>query len=128
MVMVAEDNPLNMEIIRRLLEKREITVIQEAVNGQEAVDAFRVSPEGSISAILMDIRMPVMNGLEAASAIRKMARKDATEVPIIALTANAYDEDRQKSLNAGMNEHLTKPLDPALLYSVLEKFICRQTE
>jgi CheY-like chemotaxis protein len=71
----------------------------------------------------MDIRMPIMNGLEAASAIRKMDRKDAASVPIIALTANAYEEDRQKSLNAGMNEHLTKPLDPALLYSVLEKCI-----
>ena len=68
--------------------------------------------------------MPIMNGLEAASAIRKMDRKDAASVPIIALTANAYEEDRQKSLNAGMNEHLTKPLDPALLYSVLEKCIC----
>ncbi|MFA6664025.1 MAG: response regulator [Lachnospiraceae bacterium] len=95
----------------------------EAINGQEAVDAFRAAPEGSINAVFMDIRMPIMNGLEAASAIRKMDRKDAASVPIIALTANAYEEDRQKSLNAGMNEHLTKPLDPALLYSVLEKCI-----
>ena len=123
-VMVAEDNPLNMEIIRRLLEKKGIIIMYEAINGQEAVDAFRAAPEGSINAVFMDIRMPIMNGLEAASAIRKMDRKDAASVPIIALTANAYEEDRQKSLNAGMNEHLTKPLDPALLYSVLEKCIC----
>ena len=119
-VLVAEDNALNLEIVQFLLEDAgaELTA---AVNGQAAVDAFRESPEGYFGAILMDIMMPIMDGLEAARQIRAMARADASTVPILAMTANAFDEDHKKSAEAGMNDHLTKPIQPKLLLDILSK-------
>ncbi len=121
-ILAAEDNPLNMEILTRILEKKGITVIQ-AINGQLAIDAFRASRPFSIDAVLMDVRMPIKNGLEAAAGIRAMDRKDAKSVPIIALTANAYGEDMNKSKEAGMNEHLAKPVQPQLLFATLQKYL-----
>ena len=94
-----------------------------AENGQIAVDMFAQSKEGTYSAVLMDVRMPVMNGLEAAAAIRALDRADAKSIPIIALTANAFDEDVQRSLQAGMNAHLTKPVESDLLFETLEQLI-----
>lgn len=117
-VLLAEDHPLNAQIAVRLLEKQGM-LIEQAQNGQIAVDKFDASPENYYDAVLMDIRMPVMNGLDAAKAIRAMDRNDAKSVAILAMTANAFDEDVQESRAAGMNAHLAKPIDPQKLYQAL---------
>ena len=98
-------------------------VADHAENGKIAVEMFENSPVGTYAAILMDVRMPEMDGLEAATAIRAMDRPDAKRIPIIALTANAFDEDVQRSLQAGMNAHLTKPIEPENLYQALGELI-----
>lgn len=120
-VLLAEDHPLNAEIAMRILEKAGC-VITWTQNGQECVDVFSNSRQDAFDVILMDIRMPVKDGLEAASNIRNLSRADAGKIPIIAMSANAYDEDIQKSLNAGMNAHLAKPVSAALLYAALNKY------
>ena len=94
-----------------------------AENGQIAVDLFAEHEPGYYSAILMDMRMPVMDGLEATRCIRNMEKEDAKSIPIIALTANAFDEDVQRSIQAGLNAHLIKPVEPDALYETLEKLI-----
>lgn len=109
-LLLAEDNALNTEIAVTLLEG-EGAHVTTAENGQKAVEAFRKSEPGTFDAILMDIMMPVMDGLSAARAIRAMDRPDARSIPILAMTANAFEEDARKSMDAGMNAHLTKPLD-----------------
>ena len=109
-ILVAEDNDLNMEISKFQLESAGAKVL-EVHNGQEAVTAFEQSAPGSIDAILMDVMMPVMDGYEATKCIRSMEREDARTVPIIAMTANAFSEDKVTAKQAGMNEHLAKPLD-----------------
>ena len=118
LVLVAEDMELNAEILMDLLEMEDIRS-ERAENGQIAVERFSRHPVGYYDAILMDIRMPVMDGLEAASAIRGLDRPDAKRIPIIAMTANAFDEDVQQSLQAGMNAHLSKPVEPERLYETL---------
>ena len=105
-----------------VLQSREMTV-DVAENGKIAVEKFESQPEGTYDAILMDMRMPEMDGLEATARIRVMDRGDAKTVPIIALTANAFDEDVQRSLQAGLNAHLSKPVDPDSLYEALESLI-----
>ena len=120
-ILVAEDNALNMEIVEFLLRSAGVELI-EAVNGQEAVNLFRASAEGSIDVILMDVMMPVMDGYHATRIIREMNRSDAATVPIFAMTAHAFTEDRRQSREAGMNEHLTKPLDPSALIHALAKY------
>ena len=97
--------------------------LDHANNGRLAVEMFSESAPGYYDAILMDVRMPEMDGLEATAAIRKLDRPDAQRVPIIAMTANAFDEDVQHSLQAGMNAHLSKPVEPEHLYSTLEELI-----
>lgn len=114
-VLLVEDHPLNAEITRRLLEKRGMHVIS-AENGEEAVSEFSASIPHYFDVILMDIRMPVMDGLEATRAIRALDRKDSSLVPIIATTGDAYLNDIEKSRQAGMNAHLSKPIDPHMLY------------
>ena len=109
-ILLVEDNELNMEIAEFLLEN-EGAVLTEAWNGQEAADIFKNNPAGTFDVILMDIMMPVMDGLTATRTIRAMDRADAKEIPIIAMTANAFDEDRKRSREAGMNGHLAKPLN-----------------
>ncbi|MBR1842178.1 MAG: response regulator [Oscillospiraceae bacterium] len=121
-ILIAEDILINAEILTELLEIREITV-DHAENGRIAFEMFRDSAEGTYDAVLMDIRMPEMDGLEATAAIRALPRKDAKTVPIIAMTANAFDEDVQLSLQAGMNAHLSKPIEPDKIYSTLEELI-----
>jgi CheY-like chemotaxis protein len=96
--------------------------VTEAPDGRQAVDLFSASPEGSFDCILMDIMMPVMDGLTAARTIRGLQRKDAATVPIIAMTANAYNEDIRKTREAGMNEHLSKPLDTADLLRAVSSY------
>jgi len=121
-VLVAEDIEMNAEIIMDVLEMEEVES-DHAENGKIAVEMFDQSAPGTYAAILMDIRMPVMDGLEATVAIRALERADAKKIPIIALTANAFDEDVQRSLQAGMNAHLSKPVEPDHLYQTLGELI-----
>lgn len=121
-VMLVEDNEMNMEISEDILRKANLNVIK-AVNGKEAVDTFLQSTPGEIHAILMDIQMPVMGGYEAAEVIRKSSHADAKTVPIIALTANAFAEDIQKALDAGMNGHIAKPISKKGLFALLDKVL-----
>ncbi|MDD3164331.1 MAG: response regulator [Oscillospiraceae bacterium] len=119
-VLLVEDHPINLEIARKMLEKKGCTVIP-ASNGRQAVDLLLTSEPGNYHAVLMDIRMPIMNGLEAARAIRAAARQDLHVLPIIAMTANAFAEDMQQTRGAGMNAHLAKPIDVRLLYQTLQE-------
>lgn len=121
-VLLAEDNELNMEIARFFLENAGMEVTM-ARNGKEAVEIFAVSQERTFDLILMDIMMPVMDGLKAARAIRGMTRRDAREIPIFAMTANAFADDVELSRNAGMNEHLTKPLNEDMLISTIRQYM-----
>ena len=121
-VLLAEDVTINAEIMLMILASREIQA-DLAENGQLALDKFKEHEEGYYDAILMDMRMPVMDGLEATRQIRALDRQDAKEIPIIALTANAFDEDVQRSLQAGLNAHLSKPVDAQALFSTLESLI-----
>ena len=121
-VLLCEDHPLNTLVATKLLEKVGITVIT-AENGSIGVDAFANSEENEFNAVLMDIRMPIMDGLEATTKIRALNRQDAKSVPIIAMTANAFAEDKQLSKSAGMNDHLSKPIEPQLLYKTLADYI-----
>lgn len=121
-VLLAEDILINAEIMKELIAMREAE-IDHAENGKIAVETFEKSPEGYYDAILMDIRMPEMDGLQAAAAIRALKRADAQRIPMIALTANAFDEDVQRSLQVGMNAHLSKPVEPERLYQTLEELI-----
>ena len=121
-VLLTEDNELNMEIAEFVLQN-EGTVVTKAWNGQEAVDIFRKSSPGEFDVILMDIMMPVMNGYEAAKMIRSLDREDAKVIPIIAMTANAFTEDRLRAKEAGMNEHISKPVDVRLLVKVICKLV-----
>ena len=121
-VLVAEDVQINAEILKMILQMRGIDC-DVAENGKIAVEMFASKPAGTYSAILMDMRMPEMDGLEATRAIRAMKRDDAKKIPIIALTANAFDEDVQRSLQAGLNAHLSKPVKPEQLYQTLEELI-----
>ena len=121
-ILLAEDMEINAEIMMDVLEMEDMET-DHAENGQIAVEMFKDSAPGTYSAILMDIRMPVMDGLEAAASIRALDRPDAKKIPIIALTANAFDEDVQRSLQAGMNAHLSKPVEPEHLYQTLGELI-----
>lgn len=120
-VLVVEDNPINLVVAQCALDAVGIEVM-DAENGEEAIKKFEQSKEGEIDLILMDIMMPVMDGLEASRNIRKLERSDGATVPIVALTANTYPEDIKKSLAAGMNEHLSKPLDTDKLYQTLAHY------
>ena len=121
-VLLAEDNELNMEIAEFVLQN-EGTVVTKAWNGQEAVDIFRKSSPGEFDVILMDIMMPVMNGYEAAKMIRSLDREDAKVIPIIAMTANAFTEDKMRAKEAGMDEHIAKPVDGKLLVKVINELV-----
>ncbi len=121
-VLLVEDNLLNLEIAEFMLTEAGVN-ITTAANGQIAVDRFAASAPGEFDAILMDIMMPVMNGLEAARAIRALPRPDAATIPIIAMTANAFMDDMEQSRAAGMNEHLTKPLDAKRVIAALEELL-----
>lgn len=119
-ILIVEDDELNIEIAKTLIEAEGIQT-ELAENGQDAVDKFRSSEENYYDAILMDIRMPVMDGLEATKQIRSSDRTDAFTVPIIAMTANAFDEDMKKSVECGMNGHLTKPIDMNKVMAVFRR-------
>ena len=126
-ILIAEDMQINAEIMKEVLSIKE-TITEVASNGKIALEKFESSSEFYYDAILMDVRMPEMDGLEATSAIRALSRKDASIVPIIAMTANAFDEDVQRSLQVGMNAHLSKPVEPERLYQSLEELIWEYEE
>ena len=121
-ILLVEDNELNMEIAE-LMFWNEGAVVTKAWNGQEAVEIFKKSRPGEIDVILMDIMMPVMNGYEATKIIRSMGREDAKVIPIIAMTANAFTEDRLRAKEAGMNEHIAKPVDANKLVKVIHELL-----
>lgn len=121
-ILLVEDHPINVIVAKSMLENGGM-VVETAENGQDAVEMVMQSNNHYYDAILMDIRMPKMDGLEATKEIRHLNRPDVLEIPIIAMTANAYDEDRERSKEAGMNEHLSKPIDAKSLYAVLLKYI-----
>ena len=121
-ILMAEDVLINAEIMKQVILMREIK-IDHAVNGKIALELFEKSPIGHYDAILMDVRMPEMDGLEATATIRGLDRPDARAIPIVALTANAFDEDVQRSLQVGMDAHLSKPVEPERLFQTLEELI-----
>ncbi len=126
-VLIAEDIDINAELLTDLLDLEDI-VSERAVNGQEAVEMFASHPEGYYDAVLMDLRMPVMDGLDATRAIRALDRPDAKAIPVIAVTANAFEEDVRQTREAGMNAHLSKPTDTDLLYHTLRKTLGEKRE
>ena len=126
-ILLAEDVQINAEIMKQIVTMRQAEA-DHATNGKVVLEMFEQSPAGHYDAILMDVRMPEMDGLEATRAIRALDRPDAQTIPIIALTANAFDEDVQRSLQAGMNAHLSKPVDPEHLYQTLEELIWEAQE
>ena len=121
-ILLAEDMEINAEIMMDILSLEEVEA-DHAENGRRAVEMFEQSAVGAYSAILMDVRMPVMDGLDATRAIRELDRPDAKTVPIIAMTANVFDEDVERSLQAGMNAHLTKPVEAGHLFQTLGELI-----
>ena len=121
-ILLVEDNELNMEIAE-LMFRNKGAVVTKAWNGQEAVEIFKKSRPGEIDVILMDIMMPVMNGYEATKIIRSMGREDAKVIPIIAMTANAFTEDRLRAKEAGMNEHIAKPVDANKLVKAIHELL-----
>lgn len=124
--LAAEDNEINAEILLEILLS-EGANCEICENGQIALERFKASQEGEFDAILMDVQMPVMNGYDATKLIRALPREDAKEIPIIAMTANAFAEDEKDALNAGMNVHLAKPVDVELLKKVINQYICKET-
>ncbi len=124
--LAAEDNEINAEILREILAM-EGASYELVENGQQAVERFLASAEGEFDAILMDVQMPVMNGYDATRAIRALERGDAGQIPIIAMTANAFVEDEKEALNAGMNVHLAKPVDVELLRQILKEYVKKES-
>ena len=123
-VLLCEDNELNTEIAKTLMEAKGM-IVTCASNGQEGVEAFKTSPLNSFDCIIMDIRMPVMDGYEATRQIRALDRADAKKIPILAMTADAYEEDVRHCLDEGMNAHIAKPIDPAALFTTLAQWLMR---
>ena len=121
-VLLCEDNALNREIANILLKAKGIEV-SNAENGRLGVDIYASHPEGTFSAILMDLRMPVLDGFAATREIRGLGRADSKTIPVIAMTADAFEDDVQKCLDAGMNDHIAKPVEPKVLFATLAKYL-----
>ena len=119
-ILIAEDNPLNMEIMTEILEEKGI-LVTPAENGKEALELFTKSGNNQYDAILMDIQMPIMNGYEAAKSIRASLHPDADNIRIIAVSADAFAQDIEKALEAGMDSHIAKPVEYELLFRELQK-------
>ena len=123
-LLLVEDNDFNMEIETELLSEAGF-IVDTAVNGSIAVDKVRNSRPGDYEVILMDIQMPVMDGYQATKEIRSLKDRETAAIPIIALSANTFDEDRKKSMECGMNAHIAKPVDIELLSEIIEE-MCRE--
>ncbi|MDE5593112.1 MAG: response regulator, partial [Clostridiales bacterium] len=126
-VLAAEDNEINVEILTELLEIEGVTC-DVAPNGREAVEAFEASPPDKYDVIFMDIQMPIMDGYEATRLIRACAHERAKTIPIIAMTANAFDDDVKAALESGMNAHLAKPVDMTKLKQLVAKYVQKKDE
>ncbi|MEG1104147.1 MAG: response regulator, partial [Oscillospiraceae bacterium] len=126
-VLLVEDHLLNIEVAKKMLTNKHLDV-EVAENGLLAIETFAQKPDKYYDAILMDIRMPVMDGITAAKSIRQMRKADAKTVPIIAMTANAFDEDMDKTKAAGMNAHLAKPIEPLVLYETMQYFLFKSEQ
>ncbi|MEG3059271.1 response regulator, partial [Anaerorhabdus sp.] len=124
-VLLVEDHLLNIEVAKKLLNAKNLAV-EVAENGLQAIEMFAQKDNEYYDAILMDIRMPVMDGLTASKSIRQMRKKDALTIPIIAMTANAFEEDIEKTKAAGMNAHLAKPIEPLLLYQTMQHYLVKE--
>ena len=120
--MLAEDNELNQDIAAEILGDAGFTV-EIAPNGQIAIDMLKQSEPGYYQAVLMDVQMPVMNGYEAAKKIRRLKDRRLSGIPILAMTANAFEEDRQEALRSGMNGHIAKPIDIDILFQTLNQVL-----
>ena len=121
-ILLCEDHKINCQIATSLLQSRKM-IVEVAGDGKEGLDKFTQSEIGYYDAILMDIRMPVMDGLKASMEIRKLSRDDAGTIPIIAMTANAFEDDIKETREAGMNAHLSKPIEPDKLFATLAKLL-----
>lgn len=121
-ILLCEDNAINREVAKRLLREKGLLVTL-ANDGQDGLRAFERNSLGHYALILMDLRMPVMNGFETAKAIRALNRSDAKSIPIVAMTADAFDEDAKRCLDAGMNAHIAKPIEPVKLFQTLLTYI-----
>ena len=121
-ILIVEDNELNLEIAEALIGQTG-AYVESAPNGKEAVEMVRTSEEGYYDLIFMDVQMPVMNGYEATEQIRALDRKDARTLPIIAMTANAFSEDRQRASDAGMNGYAAKPIDMDVIIRIMQKYM-----
>ena len=126
-ILVVEDNELNMDISTEILEMQGV-IVTKARNGQEAVDIFKQSKENTFDAILMDIQMPILDGCEATKQIRRLPRKDAKIIPIIATTANTFAEDIINTQKAGMNDHISKPIDFIKLEKLLSQYLTNKND
>ena len=120
-VLIVEDNELNLDIVQEVLRERGL-IVTGAANGQIAIDLFCGNPPGTFDAILMDMHMPVLDGVTATRQIRAMERQDAKTIPILALTANDFEDDIRQTREAGMNDHLTKPFDMEKIFRVLAEY------
>jgi CheY-like chemotaxis protein len=125
-ILIVDDVEINREITAALLEDTGVSC-ECAVNGQEAVDLFSASQEGYYDLILMDVQMPVMDGCEATRRIRALSRPDAGKIPILAMTANVFKEDMQMVVEAGMNGHISKPVEYDVAISVIEQALLRES-
>ena len=123
-ILLAEDNELNQEIAEEILSEAGFT-IEIAENGQIAVDMLQRSEAGYYQLVLMDVQMPVMNGYEAAKAIRELTDRRLASIPMIAMTANAFEEDRKEALKSGMNGHIAKPINIEVLFETMNKILTR---
>ena len=121
-ILLAEDNDLNAEIAIELLAEQKI-IADRAMDGADCLDKLEKAASGYYDMILMDIQMPVMDGYDATARIRRMKDKEKASIPIIAMTANAFAEDRQKAISTGMNDHVAKPIDMKVLLPVMAKYI-----
>ncbi len=125
-VLIVEDNELNRDIVQEVLKERGL-IVTEAADGQAAVDLFCGNPPGPFDVVLMDVHMPVLDGVSATRQIRAMERPDAKTIPILALTANDCEEDIRLTREAGMNDHLTKPFDMEKIFRVLAEYaVCKE--
>ena len=125
--MLVEDNELNMEIAKTLLEMNN-AIVTCCENGAVALETFKTNKPGTFDVILMDIMMPVMDGYKATVAIRSLIREDGKTIPIIAMTANAFDEDKKKATLSGMNGHISKPINFELLFNEIKKQLSKKNE
>jgi CheY-like chemotaxis protein len=125
-ILLCEDHPLNQEIAKAMLEERQ-AIVTVAGDGQVGVRIFANSAVGYFDCVLMDVHMPIMDGYEATKILRGMARPDAGQVPILAMTADAFADDVRKCLDVGMNGHLAKPIDPGKLYEILSNLLAKDT-